>query len=63
MPGGAEQTEVELPAGTTVGALRERLGLPEQHIWLVSISGRQCREDAVLKDGDTVTFLAPVDGG
>lgn len=63
MPEGVEQKEFELPAGTTIAALRERIGLPEQHIWLVSVGGRQCGGDRVLKDGDLVTFMAPVDGG
>ncbi|MGE5559955.1 MAG: MoaD/ThiS family protein [Chloroflexota bacterium] len=63
MPQGVEQTELDLPDGATIAELRERVGIPEQHIWLVSVGGRQATADQVLRDGDLVTFMAPVDGG
>jgi molybdopterin converting factor subunit 1 len=67
---GAEEVEVEVPEGSTVGRLieevRTRAGagaavLPQQLV--VAVNREYAALDAVLRDGDEVAFIPPVAGG
>ena len=59
---------LSLPAGTTLGELAGRLGLPGQAIHLVLVNGRDItpelggsiRISYVLEEGDVVAFSGPV---
>ena len=66
------QERVTLPAGSTVGRLRQHLqarGGPHAEVLApgrpVRAALRQvvCADDAVLADGDEVAFFPPVTGG
>jgi molybdopterin synthase sulfur carrier subunit len=63
---------LELPAGTTVGQLRELLqSRSADHAELLArgravrsaLNQLLCKEDAVLSDGAEVAFFPPVTGG
>ena len=61
---------MEVPAGETVGALIERLGMPKNEIFLVLRNGRDISPglyeagnvnvEAGLNDGDVIAFSGPV---
>ncbi|MEJ6005372.1 molybdopterin converting factor subunit 1 [Paucibacter sp. AS339] len=68
---GAAET-LELPAGTTVGQLRDQLlGRSADHAELLArgravrsaLNQQLCQEDALLSDGAEVAFFPPVTGG
>ncbi len=65
---GAEEIELELPEGSTLGALvedvRARAGaaaLPRQLV--AAVNREYASVDTVLRDGDEVAFIPPVAGG
>ncbi|MDX1425683.1 MAG: MoaD/ThiS family protein [Kiloniellales bacterium] len=67
-PRGRRQ-RVSVPAGTTVGELAERLGVPRSELFLVLVNGRDItpglvgdaiRDYHVLDDGDVVALSGPV---
>lgn len=66
------QESVQVPAGATVGALRELLrGRSERHAELLApgrpvraaLAQAVCGDDALLPDGAEVAFFPPVTGG
>jgi molybdopterin converting factor subunit 1 len=67
---GVEQIELELPEGSTLGALvedvRARAGvcaavLPRQLV--IAVNLEYAPVETVLRDGDEVAFIPPVAGG
>lgn len=63
------QFEMELPVGTTVGELIDKLRLPHKEVFLVLVNGRditpglvgdQVRGGYEIEPGDTVAFTGPV---
>jgi molybdopterin converting factor small subunit len=58
-----EAFPVEVLAGTTVGQLIEQLGLPQEQVKLVFVSGIARDREHVLADGDVVGIFPPVGGG
>jgi sulfur-carrier protein len=52
----------DLPEGTTVGAVIESLGLPDEPRVLF-INGRHADDDTVLAEGDRLGIFPPVAGG
>ncbi len=67
VPGG--RLELELPAGTTVAALLERLyaDYPALAKWdahlLIAVGLEYATRDQALADGDQVSIMPPVQGG
>lgn len=68
---GAGET-LELEAGTTIGALRDRLiargdphatALARGRVLRAALNKQMCGDDAVIADGDEVAFFPPVTGG
>lgn len=66
---GHRELSVELPSGSTLAALRDRLAA-EHPVFdafglrlAVSLNLEVARLDALLRDGDEVAFLPPVSGG
>jgi len=53
----------EVPLGTTVAALIEALGIPDEEELAVVVGNRIVMPDYVLQDGETVLLLPPVVGG
>lgn len=64
---GAAESEVELPEGTTVAELLERLSLRQSKPMMrgiaVSVNAEFSTATQVLRDGDEVGLLPPVSGG
>lgn len=67
-PGGPRR-KVSLPAGTTVGELADRLGVPRKDLFLVLVNGRDItpglvgdaiRDYHVLDDGDVIALSGAV---
>lgn len=54
--------EHEVPDGTTVKGLIEKLSLPADEIKIIFVNSREVEADTVLKDGDQIAF-SPVTGG
>jgi molybdopterin converting factor subunit 1 len=66
---GAAEREVELPEGTTVGALARRLAqlhpalAPQLPRLAFAVDGELARSERALADGCEVALLPPVSGG
>ncbi len=58
----AEQ-HLALPAGSGIGDLLARLGLPEAEVGVLLVNGRDASFDQGLRDGDRVTIIPPIGGG
>ena len=54
---------VELPRGSSVADLIERLGVPSRMAKLVFVDHTQLGRDAVLPDGAAVEMFPPIAGG
>lgn len=54
---------LEVPEGTTVGDLVQRLGIPEGTIKVVFLNGVHAKAQALLHDGDRLGVFPPVAGG
>jgi len=57
-----QSTPHELPEGSTVSDLIERLGLPREEIKIIFVNNTIVTTGTVLRNGDKVA-LAPVTGG
>ena len=57
--------ELELPAGTTAGAIVQQLGIkgPELAYLILIIKGKRVYDEYLLQDGDELVFAAPIGGG
>ena len=53
----------ELPVGTQVQKVLEKLSLQPQEVAILLVNGQVVQEHHVLKAGDTVAIFPPVDGG
>jgi sulfur carrier protein ThiS len=57
------QATLELPEGTTVAGLLDRLGITDP-VKLITVNGsRETRLDRTLAEGDTALIFPPVVGG
>ncbi len=54
--------EVDVPDGSTVGYVADRLGLPGRHCVFV-VNGQTAKTDAGLGDGDRLQVFPPMAGG
>jgi len=54
---------LDLPPGTTVGEIIERLGIPEKEVTLIFLNGVHGELQTEVKDRDTVALFPPVGGG
>jgi molybdopterin synthase sulfur carrier subunit len=54
---------LEHPAGTTVGAIVDALGIPRDEIGILMVSGRHAALDHQPAPGDTISIFPPVGGG
>ncbi len=55
--------DMEIPEGSTVGAVLEDLKVPSNSKKLIIVNGRHKTPDCVLKSGDTLVFFPPLEGG
>lgn len=66
--GGHPVQHLKLPAGSTVGDVIRRFGIPPKDVYLVLINGRDpsprlgdmVNQDRTLEDGDVVALSGPV---
>ena len=62
--GSAGAAQLDVPAGSSVAAVLERLGIPSAHIHLVTINGEmEPDRNRLLQDGDDIVVFPPVAGG
>lgn len=54
---------MELPDGTTIKDIIERLSIDQKDAAILMINGRGAKLDAVLDENDTVAIFPPVGGG
>jgi len=54
---------LEVPEGTTVGQLIERLPIPRELARVVFVNGIRQEPDWVLREGDEVGIFPPIAGG
>jgi len=55
--------KVEVPEGTSAGAILEMLHLPERVATILIVNGAYTDKKKILKDGDAVYIISPVSGG
>jgi molybdopterin converting factor small subunit len=56
--------QLDVPPGTSVAAVLERLGIQSGHIHLVTINGdMEPDRDRMVRDGDAIVVFPPVAGG
>lgn len=55
--------EEELPDGATVGQLVERIGIEPSMTITIGVNGELGRPATVLREGDQVLILTPMEGG
>lgn len=60
--GGREAREVDVPAGLTIGAYIDVLGLPDEPR-VIFVNGRHADESTSLHAGDRLAIFPPVAGG
>jgi len=58
-----EAKMIDLPAGTTLGALRDQLGLPAEEVKIIMRNGRHSEPDDLIADGDRIAYVPAVGGG
>jgi molybdopterin converting factor small subunit len=54
---------VEVPEGMTFAELRDMLKLPAKEVKIVMCNNLQADFDALVKDGDRITYIPAVAGG
>ncbi len=54
---------VKLPEGAPVGAVLKQLGVPPELKKVVLVNGRHRPEEHQLRNGDTLVFFPPLEGG
>lgn len=59
----AQPVFFELPDGSTVGDLLNRLGIPGNKIFSVLVNGRYAEQNQVLQPGDRAALFPPIAGG
>ncbi len=58
-----ESLPLDLPEGSTVGHLIERLGIPAEVVKNIFVNHRQQDLEYILQAGDEVAIFPPVGGG
>ena len=55
--------ELELPLGSRIADLLERIQIPTDEIKNIMVNGKRAKHDGVLRDGDRVALFPPIAGG
>lgn len=65
LPPGAEgrKAVVELPEGSTIGDLMNRLSIPPEMTALLMVNGTHHPPETVLEDGQVLAIFPPLAGG
>lgn len=62
-PEGASDFEIDLEAGTCVGALLDQMGVPVEEGLFIAANGYRTDRKKILNDGDTVVLFTSMEGG
>ncbi len=62
-PGGAGETLLSVPEGTTLQELLERLGIPPTVEVVALVNGKRAAAQTPLASGDRLTLFPPMEGG
>jgi molybdopterin synthase sulfur carrier subunit len=54
---------LEVPPGSTVARVIQRLGLPAQDVTLIMVDGRRQEADFILQGNERVGLFPPIGGG
>jgi molybdopterin converting factor small subunit len=54
---------VEVQAGTTLGELRDQLGLPKEQVKVIMRNNLHAFPEEPIADGDRITYIPAVAGG
>ncbi|MDD4236958.1 MAG: MoaD/ThiS family protein [Desulfotomaculaceae bacterium] len=54
---------LELPEGTDIKTMLERLGLPSGHVGVVLLNGKFSNRDVILNHDDQVQIIPQLEGG
>ncbi len=54
---------LSVPDSSTVMDVLRKLALPEDTKAITLINGRHCKKEQVLREGDTLVFFPPLEGG
>lgn len=54
---------VKVQAGTTLGELRDQLGLPKEQVKVIMRNNLQAFPEEQIADGDRITYIPAVAGG
>jgi sulfur-carrier protein len=57
------KASIEVRDGATVREVMNQLGIPQDFPNILLVNGRQAPEDAILKDGETLSIFPPLAGG
>jgi sulfur carrier protein ThiS len=57
------KASIEVKDGATVREVMNQLGIPQDLPNILLVNGRQAPEDAILKDGETLSIFPPLAGG
>ncbi|MBU1205486.1 MAG: MoaD/ThiS family protein [Proteobacteria bacterium] len=63
LEGGTKVVSFEVPEGTTVSQVIDRLNLKDWEIGFIQINGTPATKESILKDQNQLTFIAPLAGG
>ncbi|MFL7812117.1 MAG: MoaD/ThiS family protein [Anaerolineales bacterium] len=58
-----EAKHVQVPEGTTLDEIRNKLGLPAEEVKLIMVNHLQAQPQDQAQDGDRITFIPAVAGG
>jgi len=58
-----EPLKIQVEPGTTLGELREQLGLPANEVTIIMCNNVQVEPDQPIHDGDRIAFIPPIAGG
>lgn len=58
-----EDKSMDVPEGTSVSQVLALLGVPEDAPKILLVNGRACSPETVLKEGDSLVFFPPLEGG
>jgi len=58
-----DRLPITLPAGATVADLAARIGIVPEDEMIAGVNGEQADADTVLKNGDQVLLVNPMEGG
>jgi len=56
-------SKIELPEGTTIDGLLDKLGIPSELPKLILRNGSRAQREEMLEEGDIISIFPPVAGG